>query len=462
MTNTSTDSKYLVIDDELGEDEREDTIYHIGVAEEFAFFAGSYDEAIEIIAKEKDIKICFTDLRIPKNKKQLKTNYEDEEGYWGEKLIPQIKAFNSGADIVVYSAYATPSYLQDISKLYKGIVTAFFEKPNGLDLRKEFYQNAISKNLSFNYNEFNEEIRAKLLDRADKIRTLIKQTVKNMLDTGAYLNEVRAILPHGYYENWVRSEIGITPVSARRMAIAAEKLKTYSIEDLDPIGVTALYHLTDSVVPDEDLEKIIKSTKSQPLSTKDAKKIREEYKKQTKQEKAEREEVKSKFSLLDAASTKLIGKSQTNKTSDSSSLKQDIIQVIPRQKIWYLGADQQHKVIAADPNSLIFLRELPSSISLCLGFPPEKNWLFQFEDRVTTNIFDSKLEDFDSLLILEVVDKLINGSTDEHDNVAICYIPDPKILSIIHKLGCHAFIADPDYEKCLNLVEFFNSTYASH
>ncbi|NJK58260.1 MAG: hypothetical protein HC939_20915 [Pleurocapsa sp. SU_5_0] len=457
MINTNSNNLFMVVDDEFGEDEREDTIYHMGVPRELALFASNYDEAIEILAKEKDIKICYVDFRIPKHSQQLKANYEDQEEWWGQKLIPQIKAFNRRADIIVYSAYATKSYLQNFSREFKGIVTAYFEKPHGLDLRREYYLRAINKDLSFNYDDFNEEAKTILLDRAVKIKTLLKQTVKNMLETGAYLNEVREILPHGYYLNWVKKEIGIQPISAWRMANAAEKLKPYKIEDLDPIGVTVLYHLTDPDVPIEDLDKIIKSAKSQPLSIKEAELIKREYKNQNKQQKAEAEVEKTKFKLLDSASTQLIDKAQTNKSLNSSSLKQNIIQVIPRQKIWYLGANQQHKVIAADPNSPIFLRELPSTVSLCLAFPPEQNWQFQFMHRYTTNIFDSKYEDFDDLLILEIVDRIMRISTEGQDNVAVCFIPNSQILSIIHKLDCHAFVADPDYQKCLNLVKLFDS-----
>lgn len=462
MIDTNSNNLFMVVDDEFGEDEKEDTIYHMGVPKELALFASNYDEAIEMLAKKKDIKICYVDFAIPKNSQQSKVNYENQEEWWGQKLIPQIKAFNRRADIIVYSAYATKSYLQNFSREFKGIVTAYFEKPYGLDQRREYYLRAINKDLSFNYDNFDEEAKTILLDRAVKIRTLLKQTVKNMLETGAYLNEVREILPHGYYLNWVKKEIGIEPISAWRMANAAKKLKPYKIEDLDPIGVTVLYHLTDPDVPIEDLDKIIKSTKSQPLSIKEAELIKREYKSQNKQQKAEVEKAKTKtkFKLLNAASAELINNAQTNKlneSSNSSSLKQNIIQVIPRQKIWYLGANQQHKVIAADPNSPIFLRELPSAVSLCLAFPPEQNWQFQFIHRNTTNIFDSKYEDFDNVLILEIVDRIMKISTEGQDNVAVCFIPDPHILSIIHQLDCHAFVADPDYQKCLNLVELFDS-----
>jgi CheY-like chemotaxis protein len=455
MINTNSNNLFMVVDDEFGEDEKEDTIYHMGVPKELALFASNYDEAIEILAKEKDIKICYVDFRIPKNNQQLKANYEDQEEWWGQKLIPQIKAFNRRADIIVYSAYANKSYLQNFSREFKGIVTAYFEKPHGLDLRREYYLRAINKDLSFNYDDFNEEAKTILLDRAVKIKTLLKQTVENMLATGTYLNEVREILPHGYYLNWVKKEIGIQPISAWRMANAAEKLKPYKIEDLDPIGVTVLYHLTDPNVPIEDLDKIIKSAKSQPLSIKEAELIKREYKNQNKQQKAETEaeveKTKPKFKLLDAASTQLIDKAQTNKSLNSSSPKQN------SQKIWYLGANQQHKVIAADPNSPIFLRELPSTVSLCLAFPPEQNWQFQFMHRDTTNIFDSKYDDCDDLLILEIVDRIMRISTEGQDNVAVCFIPNSQILSIIHKLDCHAFVADPDYQKCLNLVKLFDS-----
>jgi hypothetical protein len=228
----------------------------------------------------------------------------------------------------------------------------------------------------------------------------------------------------------------------------------------------------DTIIRDQDIAKSISSD--------DAKQLKEHYKTQKKQQQKDRE-IASR--TLSATSSTPVINNQTTEPELSSPLsitsdrerrsftspgsekqgtsdpKQDIIQVIRKQRVWRIGDNQQHVIVAADPNSLDFLRELPADISLCLAFPPQQNWQFQFKHCDTTNIFHSKHEDLDSLLFLGMTNELIQGSTNENDAVVICYIPEPKILLAAHNLGCHAYIADPDYQKCLDLIELFNQTF---
>jgi hypothetical protein len=465
MITIDSSNKFLVVDDEFGPDDEEDTLIHLEVPKELGLFAKNYDQALEILNNYPEIIICFVDFNIPKNNQQPKVDYEKKEKWLGELLIPEIRKLNSNVSIIVYSAYADQAYLQNFSEKYSDTVTAFFEKPYGLDLRKQLYldainkQGAVAKNSSFDTSNISEENIAIIFDRATKIKTLLKQTVQNMLGMGAYLSEVRELLPHGKYEDWLQNVVQLSSPTASRITRAYERFKSYDINDIEQIGVSVLYILADTNIPDQDVNRIIKSSQSQPITARQAEKLKKDYKKQNTLEKN-----KKQSKLLDAANPKLIAKSQINSPSDNSLSKQNIIQVLPLQRVWDLGANRQHKVIAADPNSEIFLRELPPKISLSLCFPPEKNWQFQFNNIDTTNIFNTNHQDYDEKIILQIVHQLISivhklmiGSTEEDDNVAVCYIPDPRILSLIDQLGCHAFIADPDYEKCLKLVNLFNS-----
>jgi hypothetical protein len=409
---------------------------------------------------ERNIVICYVDYKIPKNNQYLKANYDDDlDQRWGLELIPQIKALKSKASIVVYSAYVTQEYLQNASGESKNLVTAFFEKPHGLNERRKYYLEAINSNSSnlLKYGELDQQTRDFLFDRTIKIQGLIKKTVENMLMTGSYLNEVKQLLQHGQFIDWYKTELGISNASVWRMMNAAKRFENYSLEDLDFLGVAALYELSDLDIPDQAVETIIQDKDlAKSLSLDDAKKLRKHFKAQKKQQKKDIEILSG--SLSGDSSVPDIN-SQTTELSSTLSItndpKQDIVRVIRKQRVWRIGDNQQHVIVAAEPNSPDFLRELPASIALCLAFPP-KNWQFQFEHCDTTNIFHSKHQDFDSLLFLKMTDELIKGSTNEDDNVAICYIPEPKILSVVHQLGCHAYVADPDYQKCLDLISIFN------
>ena len=486
MTNTNTGNKLLVIDDEITDSQKENTIYQIGVPEELALFATCYDEAVEILVNEDNIGICFTDLRLPKNHHPAKANYkkkneqkQEQEEWWGEKLIPKITDLNSGADIIVYSAYATASHLQRIREQYESLITAFLPKPSGLDKYKEYYDRAIKKRSSLKpaspdypvYNDFNQKDNESILKViTQEIKGLLKENAENMVKTGKDLREARVLLKRNYlFEQWLETEFGISGASASRKINAARRLEPFRPEEYNRFSVTALYELTFPTVPDEALARIIQSPEfdNRGLTVKQAKQIKDLFNNPNNQRKIELavedrllDPTSGKLLLFDNnqtnkaldSSSPLIDNNQTNKSPDSSSPKPEIVQVIPLQRIWHLGAREQHKVVAADPNSPIFLRELPSSISLCLCFPPNKNWQFELKNTFTTNVFHTQLVDFDNLLILEIVEKFIEGSTDGYDAVVVCYIPDPKILSIIHKMGCRAFVADPDYDKCLNLI----------
>lgn len=458
MGNIDTSHKYLVVDDELvtNPNDLEDTVIHMGVPKNLGLFASNYEEAIDILTSEKDIVICYVDYKIPKNNQHSKANYEDRDEYWGLSLIPQIRALNSKAKIVVYSSYVTKDYLQNTSGEFKKIVTAFFEKPHGMEERRKYYLDAINSSLSFKYEELDAQTRIVLIDKTNKIKGLIKQTAQNMLVTGRYLNEVKQILPHGQFEKWYKTELGISNASVSRMMNAAKRFESYAMEDLDPLGVATLYQLSDPDIPDEALKTIIEDNNlSKSLSYEDAKRLKQQFKTQKKLPKKETEFKSSDAVTLAPIDNSLI--TQSGATSTTFASKENIIRVIPRQKIWHLGTNHQHTIVAADPNSPDFLSQLPPKISLCLAFPPEKNWQFQFKNRHTTNILDSKYHDLDNLLLLEIVDRLIKISTNEQDNVAICFLPEPKILSVVHQLGCRAYVADPDYQKCLDLIESFNS-----
>ena len=71
--------------------------------------------------------------------------------------------------------------------------------------------------------------------------------------------------------------------------------------------------------------------------------------------------------------------------------------------------------------------------------------------------FYSQYQDLDPVPLFQSIEKIIEITTNEMDSIMICYIPHPKILTPIIKLGCQAYIAEPNYQKCLSLVSEYST-----
>jgi CheY-like chemotaxis protein len=424
----STLKKYLVVDDELvlNQDDREDFVLDIGVSEDLALFASSYEEALAIIKEHLDIAICFVDLIIPKNSQDLDSE-PDHNNEWGISLIPQINKINKDIDIVVYSAQVTQTYLQNLGKNFKNI-TGFFGKPDGIRHRKQLYLNAINKasiieiqkhqttiNQHFDYSILDENLADYIFEKTNIIKKLFKRTIQDTLDIGQALIEIKAKLNYGQFITWLNSEFNWNERTAQRYMKVAKEFQNENLLGLD-IMPSALYELSTSSTPEPaKQEAIFRAKKGEKISLKIAK------------------EIKNKF-------------------LQPTSIQQDIIQIIPRQSVWQLD---RHMVFCADPNSPRLIEQLPPKISLCLAFPPVEHWQFQLNCRKSLMNFYSEHQDIDHLMLMESVDRVIQITTSELDNIVVCFIPHPSILFVIHQLGCTGFIVEPDYEKCLDLINFF-------
>ena len=138
---------------------------------------------------------------------------------------------------------------------------------------------------------------------------------------------------------------------------------------------------------------------------------------------------------------------------EADSIKQDIIEIISPQRMWCLGKQKQHIVMCQDPNSIKFIEKLPPSIALCLAFPSIKEWRFECDRYKSMMTFYSEYQDLDEIALLRSIQYTIEITTEDRDVIAVCYIPSLKVLSLIDALGCRAIIAEPDRDKCLELVK---------
>ncbi|MGL6343200.1 MAG: DUF3102 domain-containing protein [Waterburya sp.] len=443
-----TRKKYLVVDDELvlNRDDREDFVLDIGVSEDLALFASNYEEALEIIKEHLDIAICFVDLIIPKNSKDLYKE-QDHHKEWGVSLIPQINKLNKNTDIVVYSAQVTKSYLQNKAKDFNNI-TGFFGKPDGIRHRKQLYLNAINKaslidvkknnikqNKNFDYSVLDENLSDYLLEQTSLIKSLFRRTVQDTLNIGQTLIDIKEKLNYGQFITWLNLEFNWNERTAQRYMKVAKEFKDDNLLGLDIIP-SALYELSASSTPEAAKQEAISRAKEgEKISLKIVK------------------QIKNKFIEANTSTDSHLAENEISNVPTASA-QQNIIKVIPKLSSWQLN---HHRILCADPNSINLDEQLPAEIALCLAFPPIEHWQFQLQRRAMSSLtFFSEHQDLEHLMLMESIERIIQITTNAQDNIVVCFIPHPSILSVIDRLGCTGLIVEPDSQKCLDLINFWS------
>ena len=368
-------------------------------------------------------------------------------------MIPEINRVHRDAAIIVYSAYVTKTYLRSKLQQFDN-VTGFFGKPEGVKHRKELYWNAVRNSSAtlkkqnaaspgenaFDYSVVDKNLSVYLHEKADKIKRLIKRSAQDLVDIGESLIDVKEKLEYGQYYIWLETEFGWSYRTAHRLVNVAERFRSVNLSDLNIIP-SALYELSAPSVPEAATEEaVLRAQQGETISPSVAKKIKSKYKPASKTRKIEDSSISS--------GERTRSKQPVNRETTPNILQKrsQILKVIRQERVWQLG---KHLLYCGEPNSPEFVKHLPTKISLNLAFPSQENWFFSF-DKVDSSInFYSKYQqDLDIRLLSEAVERLIKITTDDNDDTTICFMPDPAILLLAHKLGCRCFIAEPDLSKC--------------
>jgi hypothetical protein len=450
----------LVVDDEIvkNDNDKEDFILDIGVSEDLALFASDYDQALAMIQQHfAEIAIYFIDSRIPKNDRDLFVPQVNNDGVeWGISLIPHINKLDRTSSIVIYSAYVTKTYLNQKSKQYNNII-GYFGKPEGVKHRKELYRRALEARTQtletkkivasnkFDYSKLDTNLSVYLREKTETIRQLIKRSAQDIIDIGESLIDIKNKLEHGQFYAWLETEFSWSYRTASRFMRVAETFKSDNLSDIH-ILPTALYQLSSPNFPKAAIEEAINRAKQgEFISAEKVKEIKNRY--QTTKisslidESPKRRREEKKEILVNEEPIIVVDlPKQTVKT------KQEIVGVIRQQNLWQLG---KHLLFCGQPNSPEFIKQLPTKISLNLAFPTDSNWLFSFSQIDSNMSFNSKyLLDLDTQLLLEAIERFIKTTTDEDDDITICFITHPEVLPLVERLGCRCFIAEPEQGKC--------------
>ncbi|BAZ47146.1 diguanylate cyclase (plasmid) [Chondrocystis sp. NIES-4102] len=493
--NNKYNKKILVVDDEYTECDKEDFIDDVGIAEEQAFFASSYEEAKNIIECNSDIILCFVDCKIPKTSKKLydfKSLSNNNDYGWGIDLVEYINKTLSKAQIAVYSAYVAQDNLRNYIKKFNN-VSGCYDKPEGLQYRRLIYLQALEKyndflssniennksskttndklsnlisnssskkNKIFKYEDLNEDDRIFITDKAIQIKFLIRRSVQDIINIGKYFTEIKEKLQHGQFYPWLDLEFkdpntNVVPyTSIFRFMTTYQLLKSINLTDLSQANIlpSALYMIASKKVDKNaliEMKQLIEAGVTINLEV--GKYLKNKYSKKD----------ETQLSLIDIEKTENIVNKNFSQPSNTDTFslannlekvsKQKIIKVLPRQNKWQIG---RHLLICAEPDNLAFNKISSINIELCLCFPKDKYW------NLNTNLkyksifnFYSQYENLDLALLLESIHKIIEITTNENDNILICYLPTLDILSLIEDLGCQGYIFEPNYQKCLNMIE---------
>jgi CheY-like chemotaxis protein len=495
--------KYLVIDDVYATDERSkrNFINRVKLTPLQPQFAYSCEESLKILQQNTNFALCFLDCTLPLYENSIVdySNIENlDEGISldnGIKLIPEIYSINNKLPIIIISRNFTTTELKakiaEYSKL-NTVVDVIHKNESPTKFRSHLSQVLSSLGISlgehsvaktnisqptlFDYESLDKDTRTLIRTNTENIIRLVRRTSQDILDIGRYLTEIKESLKHGEFEKWLKSEVPFSLTTAARVMRAYEKFKSVNMTDLN-IEPSAIYELTARAVPQEVVNRAVELAQSgEKINIQKAKKIIGEHKAPKQERKSQA--FKSQQSILplpnqdkkqesdvlsfskpiseeaeENPSQNLEGRSllenvQTREKYDTTS-KQQIVKIISKQNIWQIG---EHILYCGDPNSSKFLQLLPNSITLCLSFSKEKNWQSQFDKYASALNFYSEYEDLDLEFLLESVRKTIEITTSERDDVLVNFLPHPTILNIIGNLGCRAYIAEPDRQKCQELL----------
>ena len=477
LESSKTNPKYLVVDHDLVKtSEREEFTSMTRLPVEAGIFVETYEEALKAVKSNPHIVFGFIDIRIPKNQddraddalrkiksKALSSQIKDIKNEWGIKLLAKIKNIKT----FVYSSHVDKSSLREEVNCHENVV-GYSSKPFDFrDLQeikpyldKYFSSEKLSLiSRAFDYSSFDYETVSFVQEKTKEIRRLLRRSSQDIIDIGSYLIEVKNKLGHGNFYNWLDAEFDWSYTSAGRFMSVANRFKSFSVGDLD-IMPTALYELASLSVPEEAVNEAFELAKAgQVLDQKTAKAIKAKYKalkEQTESTVQTQNVERSKSSQAETKETTLtvdsVSESSSSLTKKKDKTKHEILTVIPSENAvknswWQLG--EHNKLFCGEPKSNEFLKRLPQDIGLSMTFLPKDDLLVPPIKSIFACTFHSKYEDID---IDSAIELLIKKTTMPDEIVVFNYLYYIELLEITEKLKCHFIVAEPDLEKCEQIL----------
>ncbi|MCC0175858.1 DUF3102 domain-containing protein [Waterburya agarophytonicola K14] len=489
-----SDVSYLIIDDEIAADKisQEDFIDDLGFANTNPQFVASCEEALNVLRKNLEIKFCFLDCKLPKTiNESVNYNPTDSSDY-GIQLIDEITEINQEIPIIVFSAYVDKTILKEQAKDNSNIV-GYLRKDESPESYREAFKLALQycdipvqgfkpqnsivsiNNIGFNYDELSQQDSEIIQQKTRTIKNLARITAESIIQIGKNLIDVKQALPRGKFYAWAESEFPWSVKMVNRFMRVYDKFNDMSTEELELLPVTVLYELAPKSVSNEAIRETIDVAKSgETITVAKAKEIKSKYsepKKNPDQDSgrkkrstttkidfseaqspiaSDEQEVNDKNSDYQLIGNNTLVDDSTKLISDSTKPKQQIVEVITQKRLWHID---KHIIYNGDPNSPNFLKLLPPKALICLNFSPDPEFKFQYTDYDSWLSLYIKNPNLDAKKLVDLISEVIASSTEELDAVIVLYIPHVDILNIVHDWYCKAYVVDPNYQKCISVVE---------
>ncbi len=138
--------------------------------------------------------------------------------------------------------------------------------------------------LEFDYGKLSDETKNLVYQRTSEIKSLLKQTAREMIEIGQKLIEVKEELGHGNFGDWLKAEFGWGITTAWKLMKVAEAFKFSQCENLE-IATSAIYLLASPSTPKAARQEALKRAScGEKITLTKAKDIVAEYRDITKLE----------------------------------------------------------------------------------------------------------------------------------------------------------------------------------
>lgn len=162
----------------------------------------------------------------------------------------------------------------------------------------------------FDYGELSCETRNFVEQRTFEIKSLLRQSAREMIEIGQKLIEVKEQLGHGNFGSWLKAEFGWGITTAWKLMKVAEAFKSSQCENLE-IATSAIYLLASPSTPAAARQEALKRAScGEKITPSKAKDIIAEYRETTKLESDET----STIVAMPARAEEELDKSDTCKT----------------------------------------------------------------------------------------------------------------------------------------------------
>ena len=479
--SSKSSPKYLVVDHDLvNTSEKREFAKMTMLPMEAGIFVATYEAALKAVKSNHQLVFAWVDIRIPQNKndrafdsrkkidlKALSSQIKDLKNEWGIKLLAKIKNIKT----FVYSSYVDKSSLEKEANCHENVV-GYSSKPfdfRDLQVIKPYLEKyfsgekfvAISR--AFDYSSFDDETVSFVQEKTKEIRRLLRRSSQDIIDIGSYLIEVKNKLGHGNFYNWLDAEFDWSYTSAGRFMSVANRFKSFSVGDLD-IMPTALYELASSSVPEEAVTEAFELAQTgQVLDQKTAKAIKAKYKALKAQtesivqpqdlEGAESTQTRSKGTALSLESISPPSSGLPGLPEKKDKIKQSILAVVPSKKAvknswWQLG--EHNQLFCGEPKSNEFLKRLTQDIGLSMTFLPEND--FSLVPPIKSFFSLTFQSNYEEIEIDSLIEESIRTTTKPDEIIVFNYLYYIELLEMAEKLKCHFIVAEPDLEKCEQIL----------